>query len=340
MQESLTGTKAGFGLMALAGLHAVNLKVFWQPGMTAPAERDRLSLENLAAASRLSGYPVYISISSRRGLESPSSMKRQDDFVQFETALARQFPHFTKFIVHREANLNYFWQPQFGPKGRDAAAYSYERLLARSYDALKAVSPAITVIGGGLAPRGHDDPNNSSLSHSPVRFIRDLGQAYRQSGRETPIADWWAHHPYQNSRKEAPRTIHAGTNISLGDYPKLILALRRAFEGTAQAWQLPIVYDEYGIESSIPEHELAAYTHTSWVGEGELPSPAEQGQLLAEAIETASRQRRVRAMFLFLLVDQPNMGGWQSGLYYANLTPKPSLSSVRHAIQALTEQAP
>ena len=39
------------------------------------------------------------------------------------------------------------------------------------------------VIGGGLAPRGGDDATASRQTHSPTAFIRDLGAAYRASGR-------------------------------------------------------------------------------------------------------------------------------------------------------------
>ena len=44
-------------------------------------------------------------------------------------------------IVGNEPNLNRFWLPQFNPDGTDAAAPAYLALLARSYDALKAVDP-------------------------------------------------------------------------------------------------------------------------------------------------------------------------------------------------------
>ena len=253
--------------------------------------------------------------------------------MKFEASVARLFPTFSKFIVHREANLNNFWQPQFGPNGEDVAARSYERLLASSCDALKAVSPRIEVYGGGLSQRGHD-PTNSSLSHSPVRFIRDVGEAYRRSGRRRPIADGWAHHPYQCSRTESPYRTHRGTSISIADYPKLVRTLRRAFTGTNQRWKMPIIYDEYGIESSIPREKLRAYTHPEWVGAGELPSPERQGTMLTDAIRIASRQKLVRGMFLFHLIDNPEMGGWQSGLYYADGSEKPALRMVRSVAEA------
>ena len=38
--------------------------------------------------------------------------------------------------------------------------------------------------GGALAPRGIDRPGTGRDTHSPTTFIRDLGAAYRASGRE------------------------------------------------------------------------------------------------------------------------------------------------------------
>ena len=50
-------------------------------------------------------------------------------------------PTIRDFVIGNEPNLNRFWMPQFGPDGSDAAATAYLALLARTYDALKKVSP-------------------------------------------------------------------------------------------------------------------------------------------------------------------------------------------------------
>ena len=63
-----------------------------------------------------------------------------------------------EFVVGNEPNQPRFWQPQFTSAGRGASARSYAALLARSYDALKAVGPEIKVIGLGLSGRGNDVP--------------------------------------------------------------------------------------------------------------------------------------------------------------------------------------
>src|SRR5207245_1184555 len=95
-------------------------------------------------------------------------------FAGFAASLATELPEVTQFIIGNEPNLNRFWLPQFNPDGSDAAASAFEALLAATYDALKAVSPTITVIGGAVSPRGVDRPNTGRDTHSPTTFIPDL----------------------------------------------------------------------------------------------------------------------------------------------------------------------
>ena len=175
--------------------------------------------------------------------------------------MARAVPYARDFIVGNEPNLNRFWLPQFNEDGSNAAAPAYLSLLARTYDALKAVSPRIRVIGGALAPRGADNPNATSHAHSPTTFIRDLGTAYRASGRAQPIMDAFAIHPYQANSSLPPSTRNnANRSIAIADYAKLVRLLGEAFDGTAQRGStLPIVYAEYGVEARIPAAKRRFY---------------------------------------------------------------------------------
>ena len=137
------------------------------------------------------------------------------------------------------------------------------RAAARvTYDALKAVRPHSTIYGGALAPRGVDKPGTGRDTHSPTAFITDLGAAYRASGRQLPIMDAFAFHPYPESSSTGPNFPHPNsTSIGLADYPKLVALLGTAFDGTAQhGSSLPILYDEFGIETTVPGGEGARST--------------------------------------------------------------------------------
>ena len=60
------------------------------------------------------------------------------------------------------------------------------------------------MLGGAVSPRGSDNPSLTRQTHSPTGFIRDLGIAYRASGRTTPIMDAFAFHPYEDDSSVAP----------------------------------------------------------------------------------------------------------------------------------------
>ena len=81
----------------------------------------------------------------------------------------------------------------------------------RAYDTIKAVRPTATVIGGALNPRGTDDPTGDKQTNSPTTFIRDLGLAYRASGRTTPIMDVFDEHVYADNSALPPSTAPAVT---------------------------------------------------------------------------------------------------------------------------------
>ena len=106
-----------------------------------------------------------------------------------------------------------------------------EPVLAAAYDALKAVDPAIRVIGVGLSERGNDNPSApSNVSTSPIRFLRDLGAAYRASGRTTPIMDELVLHPYPGVAARRPAQVRTPwPSVGFGNLDRLKQALWDAF---------------------------------------------------------------------------------------------------------------
>jgi hypothetical protein len=188
------------------------------------------------------------------------------------------------------------------------------------------------VIGGALSPRGGDNPNASRLTHSPTVFIKDLGLAYRASGRTKPVMDALGIHPYGDNSSQPPSFAHPNTTtIGVADYGKLVSLLGVAFDGTAQLGStLPILYDEYGVESIIPEAERSLYTGTEPATTKPVDE-ATQGKYYREALALAFCQPNVEGMLLFHAFDDANLAAWQSGVYYVNGKPKASLPIVRMA---------
>jgi hypothetical protein len=309
-----------------AGFEAVITNSFWAPGQEEPSEQEVAELRNAAdAAEQLDIRPLLI-VQNVGSLTTPNTTELRAQFAAYAASLARQVPGYRDFIIGNEPNLNRFWLPQFGPNGENVAARDYLALLAEAYDALKAVSEDIRVIGGALAPRGGDDPRSSRHTHSPTQFIRDLGRYYRESGRAEPVMDAFAHHPYLERARIPPDFAHPrSTTIALADYDKLVSLLDEAFDGTAQPGaDLPILYTEFGVQTRIPPSKLDAYTNRDSQAAADVVDEATQARYYQQAFELACSQETVEGLYIFHVWDEPDLLGWQSGLYYADGTPKSS----------------
>ena len=315
-----------------ANFNALNVTTSWAPGQTKPDPEELARLRGVATASENAGIQLLITAYAARPRSAPVTSEQQDRYARFMASLARSLPSVDGFAVWNEPNLNTFWLYQYDASGKDVAASSYTALLGRTYDALKAVSPKLKVYGGNLAPRGFEDPESPRPTHSPTQFIKDMGQAYRASGRTEPVMDVFALHPYQTRSAIPPGQPHTGTSLGLGDYDKLVALLGGAFDGTAQEGsKLPIAYTEFGVQSLIPESELGSYTNTdSPLGKDAVPE-ATQADYYKQAFELAACQPNVIAVYIFHLFDEADLNRWQSGPYYADTKTKSSLDAIASA---------
>jgi hypothetical protein len=328
--------QAQMDLAKLAGLDAIRVTAVWAPGESEPDADTLAALQTAATAAQTDDIRLIVSVMSYGSATTPLTDEDQADFASYATALVTGLPTVQDFIIGNEPNLNRYWMPQFGPGKKDAAAVAYERLLATTYDAMKAVSPTVDVIGGSVSPRGTDNPSVRP-THSPSTFIPDLGAAYRASGRTEPIMDAFAFHPYGESSRIGPDFQHPrSTSIGLADYRKLVGLLSRAFKGTAQPGaSLPILYDEYGVQSQIPFLEQSAYTNLYVPSGRDAVTESLQGSYYRLAIQMAACQPTVMGLLIFHTVDESDLDRWQSGMFYADGTPKSDMP----VIKATAEQA-
>ena len=334
-QPELTVAKAKMDLASIAGLSAVRITSVWTPGQTAVSIGELLVLRNAAAAAVLDGIRLFVSIYPKDASVVPLTAAARKEFAAYTTSVARALPTVTDFIIGNEPNLNRFWMPQFTAESEDAAAPAYEHMLAQTYDALKAVNPTINVIGGALAPRGGDRPL-ARPTHSPTIFIRDLGRAYRTSGRKRPIMDMLAFHPYLEKSKLPPTFSHPRNKyISLNDYGKLTALLSEAFDGTAQrGTTLPVLYDEFGVQSRIVPAKAQLYTNASSPAAQDVVPETTQATYYRQALELATCQPTVVGLLFFHISDESDLRAWQSGLFYFDDTPKSSMAPVSEAAEA------
>ena len=330
--STVAAAQAKIAQLRLAGFRAVRVTSIWTPGRSAPTAEEMATLSSVSAAGQMEGVRVLVTVMHAGSRTTPLTDEQQSQFAAYAAAIVRD-ADVHAVIVANEPNLNRFWLPQFNLDGSDAAAPAYLSLLAKTYDAIKAVSKDTTVYGGAVSPRGSDNPSGSRQTHSPTAFIRDLGAAYRASGRTKPIMDAFSIHVYEDNSSLPPTFAHPLTTaIAIADYDKLVSLLGEAFDGTPQPGsELPILYGEYGAETQIPAAKAAVYTGR----EPDTTKPtteATQVSFYRQALALSFCQPNVEGIMILHTIDERDLDRWQSGVFYADGTPKTSLRAVTAAL--------
>jgi hypothetical protein len=318
-------------LAKAAGFDTIRITAIWAPGQSAVPKDQLQALQSIAAAGVFLNIHIVATIMPFGSRTTPLTATARTQFARFSADLVRRVPTIREYIVGNEPNLNRYWMPQFGPKGEDVAAPAYVKLLATTYDAIKAADKGVFINGGSVSPRGGDIPNTGRDTHSPTMFITDMGLAYRALNRSRPIMDGFAFHPYGENSSTPPTVEHPNSkSIGLADYDRLVELLGIAFDGTPQLGSaLPILYDEYGVDSQIPTSKREFY-------EGrELSKPVPEGvqaSYYRQALQMAACQPTVRGFLIFHVTDETDYGRWQSGLYFPDGSAKSSRTIVKQTM--------
>ncbi|HEY5662230.1 MAG TPA: hypothetical protein VIR59_15715 [Gaiellaceae bacterium] len=323
-------------LAKAAGFDTIRITVSWSPGQSAVPQDQLQAVQSIAAAGLFLNIRIVATVMPFGSRATPLTATARTQFARFAANLVHEVPSIREYIVGNEPNLNRYWLPQFGPNGEDVAAAAYVQLLARTYDAMKAADRTVFIDGGSVSPRGIDRPGTGRDTHSPTAFITDMGTAYRAMKRNRPIMDGFSFHPYGENSSTPPTLVHtSGTSLGLSDYPKLVSLLGKAFNGTAQKGStLPIIYDEYGVDSQIPVAKRSFYGGTEPATTKPV-TEAVQAAYYDEALKIAACQPTVRGFLIFHVTDETDYNRWQSGVYYADGTPKSTRAAVKASMNAV-----
>jgi hypothetical protein len=338
--------KAGNGAAFFAtlndvGLNVNRISVNWNPAtpMMIPAQAE---IAKWLPQAQVSGTRIVFAVAPLNARDLTTTPDAQTKFAAFVQKLARTFPAVKDYVIGNEPNQPRFWAPQYSPVGKPLAAAQYLPVLAGSYDALKAVDPTINVIGVGLSPRGNDQPlAKDNRSRSPVRFLHDLGQAYRLSGRTKPLMDELAFHPYPQPQQGPPSVGYAWPTAGLADLSRIKQAFWDAFHGTAQptvaesgksfARPVRLDLDEVGWQVTIPTALAPLYFGKETPSMRLIDEPT-QANYYADAITMSECDPAVRMLSFFHLVDETDLDRWQSGLERADGSHRPSYDRVKQTL--------
>ena len=177
------------------------------PDDARPERRDRSSANAIGAAQLTGSASCSRSIPFGSSV-TPLTDQDRADFAAFCVDVATRFPLVRDFIVGNEPNLNRFWLPQFGA-GRRGRRGAGVRPAARD-DLRRAEGrpPALDDLRRRARAARRRQAGHGRDTHSPTAFIADLGAAYRASGRQVPIMDAFAFHPYPRDAR-APARLRA-----------------------------------------------------------------------------------------------------------------------------------
>jgi len=242
----------------------------------------------------------------------------------FAKAAARRYsgrsehlPRVWYWQLWNEPNVALNLRPQFVGSTLYSPAW-YRRMLNAFADAVHGVDPTNVVIAGGTAPFTTRAGERSSWGPGPLLFLRRmlcLSKNLRPTCKQRAHFDVWAHHPYTSGGPNHHANI--ADDVSIADLPRM----KAVLDAGVQTGQI------------VPRHKLRFWvTEFSW--DTDPPDPNAMPLLLqtrwvSEALYRMS-QSGVSLVTWFLLKDQPLASSpYQSGLYFHNGSPKPTLRAFR-----------
>jgi hypothetical protein len=340
------GGKVFFSRLNDVGMTENRVAVLWDA--THPSTIvDQAFLDRSIPQARLHGIEIVFAIYPARARALADTPNGVELFAEFAAKVAARYPTVAKIVCLNEGNQPRFHQPQFDAGGNAVAGALQERAMAACYDALKSVNPNIDVLAFGISPRGNDDFNASSnISRSPILFVKDIGDAYRASGRTRPIADDVAFHCHPNLNTDAPSVGFAWPNAGCANLDRFKQAWWDAFHGTGQPLfeetgaahpepgtkaYVRFFVDEAGYQARVPADKTQLYAGSENV---KLLDDTTQGNYYAQLIAMVACDRNVKLLNLFHLADETLLPGWQSGLEYVDGTPRASYAIVKAALAA------
>jgi hypothetical protein len=269
-------------------------------------------------------------------------------FGAFVRALGKRYKTVKHWSIWNEPNLRSWLSPQYEVVGGVAvqrSALMYRQLATAAISALHATGHRRDEIWlGETAPLG-DDPSGCSavralrapkrcarkiLRTSPEPFLRGVFCLSRTGKRLTGAeatdqrcggykrlkVTGYAHHPYTRGGSRPPLS---GTNpgeITIGTASRLTRLLDRAARLKRIPARLPIHYTEHGWQTD-PERLFKV-------------TDAQQAEYINQSDWIAYQNPRVRTVAQYKIVDDRELGGFQSGLRrFADGSRKPAYDAYK-----------
>jgi hypothetical protein len=325
------------------GADTLRIQVHWHEVAPAPRERSRprfdaadpaqypgfFPYDHLVSLARGKGMRILLTITGDaprwataggrgRSFSTANYRPSPGEYGRFAGAVARRYsgrfgglPAVHYYSIWNEPNHKQFLKPQ-----RSAPAI-YRALVDAGLPAIKSNGASgAHVLVGETAPVGR-----AGKVIGPTTFLRRwlcLNRRFRaiRSGgcrRFKKIrADGFAHHPY-GPVERVPRKKDIINMLAIRRLAKYLDLAHRA---RRLPRKLPIYNTEFGLQSNPPDRSVST-------------SPTRQAQIINEKEEYAYRYGRLKSHSQYLLFDDRQLAGFQTGLRFRRGSKKPAYSAYR-----------
>ncbi|HXH89662.1 MAG TPA: hypothetical protein VNI55_13775 [Gaiellaceae bacterium] len=262
------------------GVDIVRFNLHWNTIEAAEGRPDWASSDEVLRGLHSRGIGAVVGlVGSPRwanGDKASNYVPTAASFSGFARAAATRYSWVREWLIWNEPNQARWLRPT-------VPSVYVRSLLNPGYAAIHAANPRAKVAGGVTAPRA------GSAGVSPVEWIRGM----RAAGARL---DAYAHHPYPARPTDTPFaggcTQVGCETITMATLERLLGEVGRAF-GPKRIW-------------------LTEYAYQTGVGG---VSQARQAEFLGQAAFRAFKAPRVDMLIQYLVVDEPTIERFQSGLY-------------------------
>jgi hypothetical protein len=250
-------------------------------------------------------------------------------------------PRVDRWSLWNEPNQPGWLNPQYVKvRGRAHlwAADRYRSLAAAGVRGLRAAGHGSDhILLGETAPIGRTTGTLAKRASPPVPFISELfclgsdGRKLRGSalkaagckGFKRLRVNGFAHHPYTKGGSQPPLGRTLSTEITIATPSRLRRLLDRGGRAGLVPRKLPVWYTEFGYQTNPPDRLFGV-------------SPSAQAEYLNQADYLAARDKRVKSVAQYKLVDEQDQASFQTGLErYGTLRHKPAYAAYQLPIWAV-----
>jgi hypothetical protein len=264
-------------------------------------------LELLASVWQIPSWVLGTEDSTYVGVVDNDFALFRDRYVDFIHAAATRYapgsPTGTigKWTIMNEPNSRTFWHSN---TTKDMVRYA--SLYSRSARTIKAVSRGILVAVGPLGPK--------SVPFKPISYVRGVRTALKRTDPKVPI-DAWALNPYPGTAVSPFDRVYRNPSAGIGNFEDFIAVLDQDSMSKGD----PVWITEFAYQTNPPDRAFGT-------------SLLNQSLWMGQAMDRAAETRRVPLFIWYVLQDPADLGDWNSGLFTANGTAKPSRTMFGRAI--------